>query len=74
MEEDKNNVDFSTGLWEQSTRRNRKRKLDPIDPDRRRKPVTVSGPYIVYMLQVSCLVLSRKSLSNDYWEKFYSTY
>jgi len=51
LEEDKNNVDFSTGLWEQSTRRNRKRKLDSMDPDRRRKPVTVSGPYIVYMCQ-----------------------
>ncbi|XP_023330133.1 breast cancer metastasis-suppressor 1-like protein [Eurytemora carolleeae] len=51
LEEDKNNVDFSTGLWEQSTRRNRKRKLDQTDTDRRRKPVTVSGPYIVYMLQ-----------------------
>jgi breast cancer metastasis-suppressor 1-like protein len=51
LEEDKNNVDFSTGLWEQSTRRNRKRKLDPADTDRRRKPVTVSGPFIVYMLQ-----------------------
>jgi hypothetical protein len=34
LEEDKNNVDFSTGLWEQSTRRAKKRKLDPGDPDR----------------------------------------
>lgn len=66
LEEDKNNVDFSTGLWEQSTRRNRKRKLDSIDPDRRRKPVTVSGPYIVYMLQEADIVedwtLIKKSL------------
>jgi len=51
LEEDKNNVDFSTGLWEQTAKRAKKRKLDPGDPDRRRKPVTVSGPYIVYMLQ-----------------------
>jgi len=52
LEEDKNNVDFSTGLWEQSAKRNnRKRKLDSNDPDRRRKPVTVTGPYIVYMLK-----------------------
>lgn len=51
LEEDKNNVDFSTGLWEQKAIRAKKRKLDPGDPDRRRKPVTVSGPYIVYMLQ-----------------------
>ncbi len=34
LEEDKNNVDFSTGLWEQSTRRAKKRKLDPGDLDR----------------------------------------
>lgn len=51
LEEDKNNVDFSTGLWEQTAKRAKKRKLDPGDPDRRRKPVTVTGPYIVYMLQ-----------------------
>jgi len=77
LEEDKNNVDFSTGLWEQSTRRNRKRKLDPIDPDRRRKPVTVSGPYIVYMLQEADIVedwtlikkslVSQKNLDINYW-------
>lgn len=68
LEEDKNNVDFSTGLWEQSTRRNRKRKAADAaaDPDRRRKPVTVSGPYIVYMLQEADIVddwtLIKKSL------------
>lgn len=50
LEEDKNNVDFSTGLWEQTAKRAKKRKTDPGDPDRRRKPVTVSGPFIVYML------------------------
>jgi len=51
LEEDKNNVDFNTGLWEQTAKRSKKRKFDPSDPDRRRKPVTVAGPYIVYMLQ-----------------------
>jgi len=51
LEEDKNNVDFSTGLWEQTARKAKRRKVDPGDPDRRRKPVTVTGPYIVYMLQ-----------------------
>jgi len=39
LEEDKNNVDFSTGLWEQSTRRAKKRKLDPGDPDRSGQPI-----------------------------------
>jgi len=53
LEEDKHNVDFSTGLWEQTTKRGKKRKTDPGDPDRRRKPVTVSGPFIVYMLAES---------------------
>ena len=52
LEEDKTNVDFSTGLWEaNSGKSSRRRKADPMDPDRRKKPVTVTGPYIVYMLQ-----------------------
>jgi len=56
LEEDKNNVDFSTGLWEQtssdlrSAKRN-KLSTDQMDPDYRKKPVTVTGPYIVYLLQ-----------------------
>jgi len=50
LEEDKHNVDFSTDLWAQSAKRSKKRKFDG-DPDRRRKPVTVTGPFIVYMLQ-----------------------
>lgn len=50
LEEDKNNVDFNAGLWEQTSFRSKKRKADPMDPDRRKKPVTVSGPFIVYML------------------------
>ena len=50
LEEDKHNVDFSTDLWAQSARGGKKRKFDG-DPDRRRKPVTVTGPFIVYMLQ-----------------------
>lgn len=49
LEEDKHNVDFSTDLWAQSAKK-KKRKFEG-DPDRRRKPVTVSGPFIVYMLQ-----------------------
>ncbi len=50
LEEDKHNVDFSSGLWEQRDRSSKRRKADPMDPDRRKKPVTVSGPFIVYML------------------------
>ncbi len=45
-------MDFSSGLWEQRDRSSSKRrKADPMDPDRRKKPVTVSGPFIVYMLR-----------------------
>lgn len=50
LEEDKHNVDFSSGLWELHSGHSRRRKADPMDPDRRKKPVTVNGPYIVYML------------------------
>ena len=63
MEEDKHNVDFSSGLWEMRRRggddtlgrpspssSSKRRRADPMDPDRRKKPVTVSGPFVVYML------------------------
>lgn len=58
LEEDKNNVDFTSGLWELNTNKSSRarRKADPLDPDRRKKPVTVTGPYIVYMLQESEIV------------------
>ncbi len=52
LEEDKHNVDFNSGLWEQHDR-SKRRKADPLDPDRRKKPVTVSGPFMVYMLPES---------------------
>lgn len=57
LEEDKHNVDFNSGLWEQSGRSSSKRrKADPMDPDRRKKPVTVSGPFIIYMLDEGDIV------------------
>ena len=72
LEEDKNNVDFSTGLWEQtssSLKSSRRKKADPLDPDRRKKPVTVTGPYIVYMLRESDIIddwtLIKKSLQQQ---------
>jgi breast cancer metastasis-suppressor 1-like protein len=46
LEEDKNNVDFSTGLWEQSTRRAKKRKLDPGDLDRSVSTTDLPHTYI----------------------------
>ena len=59
LEEDKNNVD---SLWEPSyggglgSLKSRRRKADPIDPDRRKKPVTVTGPYIAYMLHEADII------------------
>lgn len=58
LEEDKNNVDFSSGLWETGYGgiKSRRRKADPMDPDRRKKPVTVVGPYIAYMLHENDII------------------
>ena len=55
LEEDKTNVDFSTGLWElNSGKSSRRRKADPMDPDRRKKPVT--GIFFIYFF--NCLHLT----------------
>ncbi len=61
LEEDRQDVDLM--LWEHRRRFDRpgsgrsgggggerKRKADPDDPDQRKKPVLVSGPIMVYML------------------------
>ncbi len=66
LEEDKHNVDF---LWGAGSSKRMRRKADPMDPDRRKKPVTVSGPYIVYMLKESVILddwtTIKKSLSTQ---------
>ena len=66
LEEDKHNVDF---LWDASSSKSRRRKADPMDPDRRKKPVTVTGPYIVYMLSEPNIIddwtTIKKSLSGQ---------
>lgn len=52
LEEDRNNIDISSDLWnETQILKKSKRKSDPFSSDRRKKPVTVTGPYIVYMLK-----------------------
>lgn len=53
LEEDRHNIDISSDLWNESqmSLKKNKRRSDPMNPDRRRKPVTVTGPYIVYMLK-----------------------
>ncbi|KAF8774829.1 Protein phosphatase 1 regulatory subunit 37 like protein [Argiope bruennichi] len=51
LEEDRNSVDITSDLWnEQVNHKRNKRKADPHSLGKRKKPVTVSGPYIVYML------------------------
>lgn len=52
LEEDRNSIDITSDLWtEQITHKKNRRKTDPMTSDKRKKPVTVSGPYIVYMLR-----------------------
>lgn len=52
LEEDRNSVDLTADFWpEQVTHKKNRRKTDPTTTDKRKKPVTVSGPYIVYMLR-----------------------
>ena len=71
LEEDKNNVDFTTGLWEETSseiaKKRNKLSNDPMDLDYRKKPVTVTGPYIVYLLQDTDIMddwtLIKKSLT-----------
>merc|ERR1711972_102566 len=51
LEEDRNNVDIASDLWlEQATPKGKKGKNENSG-DSRKKPVTVSGPFIVYMLR-----------------------
>ncbi|KAK7104309.1 breast cancer metastasis-suppressor 1-like protein [Littorina saxatilis] len=50
LEEDRHNIDITSDLYESQNQKKRK-KQDPFQSDRRKKPVQVSGPYIVYLLQ-----------------------
>jgi len=56
-----------------SSLKSRRKKADPLDPDRRKKPVTVSGPYIVYMLREADIIddwtLIKKSLQQQRTKK-----
>ncbi|XP_027729653.1 breast cancer metastasis-suppressor 1-like protein [Vombatus ursinus] len=49
LEEDRHSIDVTSELWHDELQSRKKRK-NPFSPDRK-KPVVVSGPYIVYMLQ-----------------------
>ncbi|XP_041350606.1 breast cancer metastasis-suppressor 1-like protein isoform X2 [Gigantopelta aegis] len=52
LEEDRHNIDISSDLWNESqTQKKKKKSTDPFSTDRRRKPVTIAGPYVIYMLK-----------------------
>jgi breast cancer metastasis-suppressor 1-like protein len=48
LEEDRNN-DFSSELWVDDVKQKSSKKSDPFG-EKKKKPITVSGPFIVYML------------------------
>lgn len=51
LEEDRNSIDITSDLWnEQVNHKKNKRRTDQFNSDKRKKPVTVSGPYVVYLL------------------------
>lgn len=52
LEEDRHNIDLTTELWNESRILKLKgKKPDSTHSDRKKKPVAVSGPYIIYMLR-----------------------
>ncbi|XP_057200732.1 breast cancer metastasis-suppressor 1-like protein-A [Triplophysa rosa] len=51
LEEDRHSIDITSEIWNDELQSRKNKKKDPFSPDKKKKPVTVSGPYIVYMLQ-----------------------
>lgn len=52
LEEDRHNIDISSDLWDETqTMSKSKKKIDGSTSERRKKPLSVSGPYIIYMLK-----------------------
>ncbi|XP_048842368.1 breast cancer metastasis-suppressor 1-like protein-A [Brienomyrus brachyistius] len=51
LEEDRHSIDITSELWNDGLQSRKNKKKDPFSPDKKKKPVVVSGPYIVYMLQ-----------------------
>lgn len=49
LEEDRNN-DFTSELWLETALKRKNKKSIDLFGDKKKKPVTVSGPYLVYML------------------------
>ncbi|XP_059376977.1 breast cancer metastasis-suppressor 1-like protein-A [Carassius carassius] len=51
LEEDRHSIDITSELWNDELQSRKNKKKDPFSPEKKKKPVVVSGPYIVYMLQ-----------------------
>ncbi|XP_058612874.1 breast cancer metastasis-suppressor 1-like protein-A isoform X2 [Onychostoma macrolepis] len=52
LEEDRHSIDITSELWNDGLQSRKNKKKDPLSPGKKKKkPVVVSGPYIVYMLQ-----------------------
>ncbi|KAL7862561.1 hypothetical protein SRHO_G00140020 [Serrasalmus rhombeus] len=51
LEEDRHSIDITSELWNDELQSRKNKKKDPFSPDKKKKPIVVSGPYIVYMLQ-----------------------
>ncbi|XP_038078178.1 breast cancer metastasis-suppressor 1-like protein [Patiria miniata] len=51
LEEDRHNIDFTTELWNETQALKSKGKKFDMTSDRKKKPVTVAGPYIIYKLR-----------------------
>ncbi|XP_051951802.1 breast cancer metastasis-suppressor 1-like protein-A isoform X2 [Xyrauchen texanus] len=51
LEEDRHGIDITSELWNDGLQTRKNKKKDPLSPGKKKKPVVVSGPYIVYMLQ-----------------------
>ncbi|XP_020352345.1 breast cancer metastasis-suppressor 1-like protein-A isoform X1 [Oncorhynchus nerka] len=51
LEEDRHSIDITSELWNDGLHSRKNKKRDPFCPAKKKKPVVVSGPYIVYMLQ-----------------------
>ncbi|XP_043074677.1 breast cancer metastasis-suppressor 1-like protein-A [Puntigrus tetrazona] len=51
LEEDRHSIDITSELWNDGLQSRKNKKKDPLSSGKKKKPVVVSGPYIVYMLQ-----------------------
>eukprot|EP00794_Sanderia_malayensis_P020645 gene20645-22681_t len=53
VEEDRHTVEMYSDIWldDSSYARKRKKGMEMFVPDKRKRPITVAGPYVVYMLR-----------------------